>query len=171
MYPSPRLNLTRTKDVIETVYVIQIHKNTQVSHTRACALNVRSHTPEHKNIQWRILARRPRARPRTRARARATSHVARARRRRRRRFRFPRFARATRISARDRVSVRGRLARAPRTRRSPASARPASCSQPHLSTEGQTFLTQQQGTRHFSRALSCRANLTLASYGLASSLA
>ena len=50
------------------MYVIQIHKNTQVSHTRAYAPNVRSHTPEHKNIQC---ARRPRARPRTRARARA----------------------------------------------------------------------------------------------------
>ena len=58
------------------MYVIQIHKNTQVSHTRAYAPNVRSHTPEHKNIQCArvVLARasnaRARARPRmSRARA------------------------------------------------------------------------------------------------------
>mmetsp|Transcript_40956 Transcript_40956/g.135668 ORF Transcript_40956/g.135668 Transcript_40956/m.135668 type:complete len:247 (+) Transcript_40956:1482-2222(+) len=53
----------------------------------------------------------------------------------------------------------------------PGPPRAANRTLPTLSNEGQTFLTQQQGTRHFSRALSCRANLTLSSYGLASSLA
>ena len=76
MYPSPRLNLTRTKDVIETVYVIQIHKNTQVSLTRAYASNVRLHTPEHKNIQRsRVVL----ARVLERARARAPPRMSRAR--------------------------------------------------------------------------------------------
>ena len=76
MYPSPRLNLTRTKDVIETVYVIQIHKNTQVSLTRAYVLNVRSHIPEHKNIKRsRVVL----ARVLERARARAPPRMSRAR--------------------------------------------------------------------------------------------
>ncbi len=75
MYPSPRLNLTRTKDVIETVYVIQIHKNTQVSLTRAYASNVRLHIPEHKN---RHRASSSRASSNARARARVRAGRARA---------------------------------------------------------------------------------------------